>query len=117
MKLNHLLIGVVLFILAQIMVFFQTNGQFIHKWFRDNQWVVAISGVIVSFLFIWGTRHLVSAMNGLFWPTRFIGFGLGMLVYSIGVSYFFNEGINTKTSISLLLCVVLVAIQVFWKTS
>ena len=47
---------------------------------------------------------------------RFVGFSIGMVVYALGVSYFFKEGITNKTFVSLALCVVLVAIQVLWKT-
>jgi hypothetical protein len=54
-------------------------------------------------------------MDGLLWPSRFIGFGVGMVVYALGVSYFFNEGITTKTLISLGLSLILICIQVFWK--
>jgi len=54
-------------------------------------------------------------MGGLFWPSRFIGFGVGMIIYALGVVYFFKEGITTKTLVSLSLCVILICIQVLWK--
>lgn len=54
-------------------------------------------------------------MDGLLWPTRFIGFGIGMVIYAIGVSYFFNEGITTKTFVSLIVSVLLILIQIMWK--
>ena len=54
-------------------------------------------------------------MDGLLWPIRFIGFGIGMMIYSVMVSYFFNEGFSLKTITSLLLAVILIIIQVFWK--
>ena len=44
-----------------------------------------------------------------------IGFGVGMVIYAIMVSYFFNEGINLKTMTSLILATGLVCVQVFWK--
>ena len=49
------------------------------------------------------------------WPARFIGFGIGMVVYAIGVSYFFNQGITPKTMVSLILAVSLIGVQLFWK--
>ena len=54
-------------------------------------------------------------MDGLLWPTRFIGFAIGIIIYAIMVNYFFNEGITTKTFISLILAFILICIQVFWK--
>ena len=67
-------------------------------------------------LFIWGTKYTVEAFGGLLWPGRFIGFGVGMVIYAIMVSYFFNEGINLKTLTSLILATGLVCVQVFWKS-
>jgi hypothetical protein len=39
-----------------------------------------------------------------------------MVIYAIAVSYYFNEGISLKTAISLLLSIVLIAIQTLWKS-
>jgi len=115
MRYNDLLVGVFLFTIAHILTFYQLNGQFIWKWFQKNEWVIIVSGVILSVFYIWGTKYTVQGLDGLFWPTRFIGFGIGMIIYALGVSYFFNEGMNAKTFISLGLAVLLVCIQVLWK--
>ena len=69
----------------------------------------------MSFLYIWGTKYTVLGMNGLLWPTRFIGFGIGIIVYAILVGYFFNEGLTLKTYVSLTLAVGLICVQVLWK--
>ena len=69
----------------------------------------------MSFLYIWGTKYTVAGMDGLLWPTRFIGFGIGIIVYAIMVNYFFNEGFSVKTIISILLAIILICIQAFWK--
>jgi hypothetical protein len=115
---KDLFIGAGAFVIAHILTFFQLNGQFLKvDWFRKNEWVVATAGIILSLFYIWGTKYTVSGMEGMLWPARFIGFGIGMIVYAIGLNYFFNEGINLKTTVSLALCLVLLIIQVTWKTS
>jgi len=114
-KLIPLLIGMAMFLIAHILTFFQLNGQFLYKSFQKHEWAVAAAGVILSFFYIWGTKYTVEAFSGLLWPGRFIGFGVGMVVYAIMVSYFFNEGINLKTLTSLILATGLVCVQVFWK--
>ena len=113
----HLLIGIASFIVAHILTFYQLNGLFLKStdWFRKNILIVAGAGIILSFFYIWGTKYTVSGMEGLLWPARFIGFGIGMIIYAIFVNYHFNEGINTKTWISLALALILILIQVFWK--
>lgn len=111
----NLIYGIIFFIIAHIGAFFQLNGQFKWDWFVKNEWVIAACGFILSFFYIWGTKYTVAGVDGLLWPSRFIGFGIGMVIYALGVSYFFNEGITTKTLISLGLCLILICIQVFWK--
>ena len=115
LKTSSLALGILYFIIGHILVFYQLNGQFIWKSFRENEWAVSAMGFIISFFFIWGTKHTVEAMEGLLWPARFIGFGVGMLQYAIFVNYHFSEGITLKTWISLILCVSLIGIQVLWK--
>ena len=113
---KDLFIGAGAFIIAHILTFFQLNGQFLKiDWFRKNEIWVAVAGVILSFFYMWGTKYTVNGMGGLLWPARFIGFSIGMIIYAIGTSYFFSEGINLKTTVSLALCLMLLMIQVVWK--
>jgi len=116
-KFSDLGLGILAFCIAHILTFYQLNGQFLKStsWFRDNEWVVAACGIILSFFYIWGTKYTVAGMDGLLWPARFIGFSIGMLIYAVMVNYHFSEGINTKTWVSLALCLVLISIQIFWK--
>ena len=117
MVVRDLLIGIAAFFVAHILTFYQLNGQFLKStdWFRNNIMLVAASRIILSFFYIWGTKYTVNGMEGLLWPARFIGFGVGMIIYAIFVQYHFNEGINAKTWVSLALALLLIIIQVFWK--
>jgi len=116
MKYYDLLIGIAAFLAAHVLAFFQLNGQFFKiDWFRKNEVLVAAFGFILSFFYIWGTKYTVNGFGGLLWPARFIGFGVGMIIYAIGVSHYFNEGISFKTMVSLGLALTLICIQVFWK--
>jgi hypothetical protein len=112
----NFLIGLLLTLLGQIVIWFQTNGQFVWEWFRKNPFLLAVSfGTIVSYLFILGTKYLALHFDGLLWPVRLIGFGSGMVVFTICTWYFMGEGINAKTLVSLILAFTLVSIQIFWK--
>ena len=104
-----------MFLVAHVLTFFQLNGQFLYKSFQKHEWAVAAAGVILSFFYIWGTKYTVEAFSGLLWPGRFIGFGVGVIIYAIMVSWLFGEGLSTKTIISLLISIALISIQVFWK--
>ena len=115
MIIRDVLYGIWWFLVAHILVFFQLNGQFKWEWFKNNEFILALVGVPISFLYIWGTKYTVSGFEGLMWPARFIGFGIGMVVYAFGVSYFFNQGITPKTMVSLILAVSLIGVQLFCK--
>tara|TARA_R110000803_G_scaffold127700_1_gene195072 strand:- start:858 stop:1214 length:357 start_codon:yes stop_codon:yes gene_type:complete len=114
-KLNDLGLGILFFTIGHILVWFQLNGQFKWEWFKNNEFIVASSGLIISIFYIWGTKYTVQSFDGLLWPARFVGFAIGIVIYAIFVELFFKEGINTKTFISLILSFVLICIQVLWK--
>ena len=111
----NLIYGILFFIGGHIIAWFQLNSQFKWDWAKEHEWVMAAIGIPCSFLYIWGTKYTVEGMDGLLWPTRFIGFGIGMLVYALLVGHFFSEGITTKTFVSLALSILLIGINVFWK--
>ena len=108
-------IGLLLYFVTHIIIWFQVNGQFIWNWFEKNTFLLAICGVPISYLYIYGTKYTVQHFEGVMWPARFIGFGVGILVYALFVGIFFKEGITLKTLTSLLLSLSLIFIQVFWK--
>ena len=111
----NLIYGILFFIGGHIIAWFQLNSQFKWDWAKEHEWIMAAIGIPCSFFYIWGTKYTVEGMDGLLWPTRFIGFGIGMLVYALLVGHFFNEGITTKTFVSLALAIILICINVFWN--
>jgi hypothetical protein len=117
LRISDLGVGIFLFAIAHVLTFYQLNGQFLKStdWFRNNELIVAAAGIILSFFYIWGTKYTVSGTGDLLWPARFIGFGIGMVFYAFLINYHFNEGISMKVIVSLILCLILLAVQVFWK--
>lgn len=85
-------------------------------WWKNNIIVVSVLlGGIVSYCFIKATYYSYLAFDGLLWPGRFIGFGTGTLVFGILTYVFMNEVITTKTIVSFILTIALIAVQLFWK--
>jgi|TARA_R100000479_G_C6295052_1_gene168047 hypothetical protein len=115
MNLKWFIYGALFFLAAHVVTWFQLNGQFIWKYFKDNPLILSLVGIPMSYLFILGTKYTVWAFGDLLWPARFVGFGLGIIVYAIFVGIFFQEGITLKTFVSLLISISLIFIQVFWK--
>jgi hypothetical protein len=117
MVFKDLALGVFWFLMAHLVTFYQLNGQFFKTtdWFKKNEIIVAAAGIIISFFYIWGTKYSVQGFGGLLWPARFIGFGVGMIIYAIFVNYHFGETLTPKTVVSLCLALILICIQVLWK--
>jgi len=113
--LNNLLVGLILFAVTHIIIWFQVNGQFVWPWCKDNPWTMAILGLPISYILIIATKYIVAGFDGLLWPGRLIGFGTGMVVMGILTWVMLGEGLTTKTLVSLTLAITLVALQVFWK--
>jgi hypothetical protein len=109
------IIGVSIFLFVHVLTWFQLNGQFFNEWFKNNNFILALFGIPISYLYIYGTKYCYEGFGGLIWPGRFIGFAGGMIIFAVLASTIMNEGITAKTGVSLALATALVAVQVLWK--
>ena len=112
---NSVAIGLLLYFVTHIIIWFQVNGQFVWPWAAKNPWTMALLGFPISYVLIIATKYIVTGFDGLLWPGRLMGFGSGMIVMAILTWCILGEGISTKTLVSLVLATTLVFIQVFWK--
>ena len=110
------LIAFILFwTLGSVLIWVQTNGQFIWSWFKDHPFILSLFGIPISLGYIWATKFAFAAFDGTLWPGRLIGFAMGIISFTILTNYYMGEGISTKVIVSLILAITLVLIQVFWK--
>ena len=111
-KMNNLLICLLIFAVSQVLVWFQLNGQFFNDWFKNNTFILALMGIPISYLYIYGTNYGVKAFNGLLWPQRFIGFSIGIVIFALLSYTVMNETINLKTLLSLILSFLIILVQI-----
>jgi len=110
-----ILYGILLGTLAQIITFYQLQGQMKIEWFKNHPITVAFMGVPISLLFMYSVKNMVEAYDGAIWPSRLIGFGIGVVVFTFMSHYLFREPLTTKTLTCLGLGVCIILIQLFWK--
>jgi hypothetical protein len=110
-----LLLGILFGTLAQILVFFQIQGSLKYQLLQDYKWVVLLSGIPITWLFIESVKYIYLWSDGQLWPGRLIGFSIGIVVFTFMSILLFGEGISLKTGICLLLSILILAIQIFWK--
>jgi len=94
-----LLIGMLLMLLAQILTFYQLQGQLKYQWFKDNYWVIVLMGIPISMMYMESVRQIITHYGGLLWPSRLIGFGIGVVVFAILSQLLFGENLTTKTMV------------------
>jgi len=115
-NIQTLVMGLLLFALGQSLIWIQTNGQFVWKWVDKNPLLMSIGlGIPISYMFIKATRFTVDYFDGSLWPSRFIGFAIGIFCFTLLTYFFKDEGINYKTATCLLLALSIIIIQLFWK--
>jgi multidrug transporter EmrE-like cation transporter len=69
----------------------------------------------ISYLFIKSVEYFVAAYNGEIWPSRLIGFGIGVIIFTLMSKMLFGEPFTTKTAVCLALGTAIVLIQILWK--
>jgi len=107
--------GILYNVIAQVFTFLQLQGQLKYDFLKNNIWLVAIMGVPLSLLYILSVRHLVAAYNGQLWPSRLIGFGTGVIIFTIMSHFMFKEPLTAKTLTCLGLGICIILTQIFWK--
>jgi multidrug transporter EmrE-like cation transporter len=106
-------IGILYGLVAQILTFIQIQGYVKYQTFKEHTWLVLLMGLPLSWLYMQSTKYLVLAGEGEIWPSRLVGFGVGIIVFTTMAYFLFGEPITMKTAISLLLAITIVCIQVF----
>ena len=115
MNIKLLTLGVIYFIIGQIIIWFQSHLQFFSNWSKDNPLLIAIPGVLVSYVSILATKHIAEAYDGLVWPSRLIGFGIGIILFSVLTWILLGERIEIKSAVCVVLAFCILLIQLFWK--
>jgi multidrug transporter EmrE-like cation transporter len=112
---NKLLLGIVYGFLAQVITFLQLQGNIKWNWYQRFPVLVLATAIPISWLFIKSVESFVIAFDGEIWPSRLIGFAIGIIVFA-SMSYFlFKEPVTTKTFVCLMLACCILAVQIFWK--
>jgi len=111
----NLLKGFIYGLIAQVITFLQLQGQMKYSILKNNTWFVVLLGLPISYLFMISVKHFVAAYDGQIWPSRLIGFGIGVVVFGLMSHWLFKEPFTLKTLICLGLGSLIVLIQILWK--
>lgn len=112
---SKLLLGIIFGTIAQILVFIQLQGSMKYQIFKDYKWVVLLMGIPITWMFLESVKYIYDWSGGQIWPSRLIGFSIGITVFALMSIILFGEGISIKTGVCLFLSAIILGIQIFWK--
>jgi multidrug transporter EmrE-like cation transporter len=111
----NLIYGLLWGLFAQVVTFLQLQGQIKYDLLKNNTWFLVLMGIPISYMFMQSVKNFVLAFDGQIWPSRLLGFGLGVIVFSVMSAFLFKEPFTMKTISCLFLGLCIILIQLFWK--
>jgi multidrug transporter EmrE-like cation transporter len=112
---KSLLLGILFVTLGQIGSYIQLQCSYKFNWLEKYQVVLYLSSIPIMWLYVKSVQYITEAFDGQIWPGRFIGFSCGIIVFALMSSVIFKEPMTAKTNICILLALLIISIQIFWK--
>lgn len=112
---TNLIYGIIYGIIGQIMSFLQMQGNVKYGWYEKYPIILLLSAIPSTWLYVKSVDNFVKAFDGQLWPSRLIGFGIGIIVFVTMSIILFKEPITIKTLVCLILACTILCIQIFWK--
>ena len=113
---KNIWIGLFYCVIGQILVWVQTNSQFVWPSVMRYKLLIAIiGGTIISYVFMSGAAEIVRGSDGQIWPARLIPTASGTIVFTCMTWFFMKQGVDVKTAVCILLSLTILAIQIYWK--
>lgn len=102
-------------VVGQIITFIQFQGSSKWGWMEKYPLLVILLSIPSGWCFLKSVDAYIQAFDGNLWPGRLIGFGIGVIVFTLMSTVFFSEAITPKTLICLLLSLTIILIQIYWN--
>mgnify|MGYP003127898818 FL=1 len=101
-----------LFILANVLIWYQLNSQLVWKWaegYKSMLWM-SLLGIPISLLLWYCTKVGYIAFGNL-WAVRFMGFAVSMITFPIMTYFYLGEPMTMKVILTLGLAVIIMLLQ------
>jgi len=109
---KYILITIGIFLLNNILIWYQLNSQLVWDWAKGatSMWLMSLLGIPISLLFWYATKIGYIGFGSL-WSVRFIGFACSMITFPIMTYFYLGEPVTTKTIITIGLATVIMILQ------
>lgn len=112
---TDLFYGILYGLVAQVVTFFQLQGSIKYGWFEKYPIMTLLISIPLSYCYIKSVEYFVKHFDGQIWPSRLIGFAIGIIVFTFLSHILFKETLTMKTIVCLFLSMGILGIQIFWK--
>ena len=109
---KYIVITTLLFLLNNVLIWYQLNRQLVWDWAKGTKavWISCLMGIPISYLFWLATKIGYQGFGNL-WAVRFIGFATSMFTFPFMTYFFLGEPMGLKTILTLGLATVIMIIQ------
>lgn len=97
------------------MSFMQLQASIKYGWDKKYMWIILLAGIPNVWIYMKSVNHFIVAFNGEIYPSRLLGFSIGIVVFAVMGWLLFSETLTAKTVVCLLLAACIVLIQVLWR--
>ena len=115
MNYSKILIGIVFGLLGQIGTFLQLQGSYKYGWYEKHQWLVILASLPLGWVYIQSVNAFIVGFGGQIWPSRLLGFSIGIIIFTLMSHFLFKETLSIKNAVCLCLGFSILAIQLFVK--
>ena len=112
---NNLVVGVLWGVVGQVLSFIQLQAGIKWGWTQKYGILLMFLGLPISWAFMKSVQNFIVAFDGEIYPSRILGFAVGIIIFGTMGWFLFKEGISPKTGVCLLLSLAIIFIQVLWK--
>ena len=109
---KYIVLTIGIFLLNNILIWYQLNSQLVWDWAKGTKsmWIMSLMGIPISLLFWWATKVGYEGFGNL-WAVRFMGFATSMLTFPVMTWLYLGEAITLKTLVTILLAIIIMILQ------
>ena len=109
---KYIVLTTILFLINNILVWYQLNSQLVWEWAKGTKsmWIMSLMGIPISYMFWLATKWGYEGFGSL-WSIRFLGFATSMITFPIMTYFYLGEAVTLKTFVTILLAFIIMLLQ------
>ena len=109
---KYIVITIALFLLNNVLIWYQLNSQLVWDWAKGakSMWVMSLLGIPISMMFWYATKWGYLGFGNL-WSVRFLGFATSMMTFPIMTYFYLGEPMTLKVVVTIILAIIIMLLQ------